>query len=282
MVSNSIKEYIDKNITSDNALELAYEIYILLGKVLYYSPLYAKYKLDNLIPELDRIRIDNPYINCITWSSLYDEILKLYDIDSNVVGAGHKAVEIRTDGYRIIGDQTLYLGNSVFDESSDLANIKFGLSITQFRLRNHESKEDFYKRLDKINKKYNIDKKIDNKIIENIELTKDKDKEYRIKYGINFYNEFYNKSDGEVERRQIFERYYNYLFSDIDKDIIEFYDAQTLSKHILFLDNKHFIETLDGFIYITPDEIIDLLDDQTITLRFEKDYDKKLIKTRIN
>ena len=60
MVSNSIKEYIDKNITSDNALELAYEIYILLGKVLYYSPLYAKYKLDNLIPELDRIRIDNP------------------------------------------------------------------------------------------------------------------------------------------------------------------------------------------------------------------------------
>ena len=63
MISNSIKAYIKDNIGEcHNDIETAYSIYILLGKVLYYSPLYAKYKLDNLIPQIDRIRIDNPYV----------------------------------------------------------------------------------------------------------------------------------------------------------------------------------------------------------------------------
>lgn len=274
MISKSLIDYIDSNIADcNNKLELAYTIYILLGKVLYYSPLYVRYKLDNLIPEIDSISLDNPYVNCDTWSRLYNRILIKYGIDSMVFGDTHKKVELNIGDYLIRADATLYLPDDVFDVSSDLTNIKFGLDVLYFNLINNEFRDEFNESINTVNKRFNITKGNDEKILNSI----NSNKEDKIKYGIDFYNYFYGLCDGEVERRQLFERYYPLLFKDIDCRSIDYYDNRVLSNHLLIFGNKYFLETEDGFIEKSYDEIKDLINDNKIIIRYENDS-KKLLK----
>ena len=146
MISNSIKEYIDNNIGGcENKLELAYSVYVLLGKVLYYSPLYARYKIDNLLPSIDNISLDNPFVNCSTWSRLYNQLLLSYGIDSKTIGDEntHELVEFNIDDIKVRADATIYMPDDIFDVSSDLTNIKFGLDILYFRLVNNQYRDIF-------------------------------------------------------------------------------------------------------------------------------------------
>ena len=276
MISKSIRDYIDNNIVDcNNKLELAYTIYILLGKVLYYSPLYVRYKLDNLIPDVDSITLDNPYVNCITWSKLYNEILKEYGINSKIYGDKHKLVEFNIDNYVVRADATLYLPDNIFDVSSDLTNIKFGLDILYFRLVNNEYKEEFNKSINNVNKRFNITSGKDEEILKRI----NSDNEDTIRFGISFYNYFYKLCDGEVERRQLFERYYPLLFKDIDCESIGFYDFRVLSNHLLIVDDKYYLETENGFIEKSYDEIMDLISNNKISIRYESESKKLLRKT---
>ena len=279
MISRSLKEYIDNNIDfCNNKLELAYTIYILLGKVLYYSPFYARYKLNNLLPDISSISLDNPYVNCETWSKLYNEILNLYGIDSRVDGDKHKRVEFDADKYKVRADATIYLPDDVFDISSDLTNIKFGLDILYFQLINNQYRKDFNKSIDRVNERFNIDKGKDFEILETIKSNIDRNSNH-INYGINFYNEFYKLCDGEVERRQLFERYYPLLFGYSNNDLINFYDDGILSKHLLVCNDIYYLETSDGFIKKSYDEMEELINDNNIDI-MHKDGLKKFIKTK--
>ncbi len=272
MISRSIKEYIDNNIVDcNNDLEIAYTIYILLGKVLYYSPLYVRYKLDNLLPS--NISLDNPYVNCGTWSSLYNELLLSYGIDSRVVGDKHKYVEFNNGDMKVRADATLYLPDDVFDVSSDLTNIKFGLDILYFRLINNKYRDEFNKSIDKVNTRFGINKGVDYKVLENIKRNIDKS-ENIIDYGMDFYNSFYSLCDGEVERRQLFERYYPLLFGKVNNDLVDFYDEGIISKHLIMFGDSYCLETKDGFVKKSYDEVIDLIENSNISLKYSTSKDK--------
>lgn len=269
MISNSLKEYIDNNIKDcNNELDLAYTIYVLLGKVLYYSPLYVRYKLDNLVPDVNSISLDNPYVNCNTWSELYNELLLEYGIDSKVLGDKHKYVDFIADGMKVRGDATVYLPDDVFDVSSDLANIKFGLDILYFRLINNNYRKEFIKTIDEVNRRMGINKGIDFEILSDIKNNIDHNQDI-INYGINFYNDFYTLCDGEVERRQLFERYYPLLFGKVNNDIVDFYDNEILSKHLLLFNDSCYLENKDGFIKKSYEDVIDLINDKDITLKYD-------------
>ena len=279
MISRSIKEYIDSNVDNcNNDLELAYTIYILLGKVLYYSPLYVKYKLDNLIPSINSVSLDNPYVNCNTWSRLYNELLLEYGIDSKVIGDKHKLVEFNTNKYKVRADATIYIPDDIFDVSSDLTNIKYGLDILYFKLINNEYRDDFNKNIDNVNTRFNISKGNDAKILKEIKQNIDGDKA-NIKYGIDFYNSFYEMCDGEVERRQLFERYYPLLFGNVDNDLIDIYDNAILSKHLIIYKDNYFLETNDGFINLDYEEIMNLIISQKIKIRYRSSINKIYKKT---
>ena len=274
MISKSLKEYIDNNIGDcNNDLEKAYTIYILLGKVLYYSPLYVRYKLDNLVPEVDSVSIDNPFVNCNTWSSVYNELLLEYGIDSKVLGDKHKYVEFNADNMKVRADATVYLPDDVFDVSSDLTNIKFGLDILYFRLINNQYRKEFLKYEDNVNKRFNITKGKDYEILNDIKKNIDKDNNI-VKYAIDFYNSYYELCDGEVERRQLFERYYPLLFGRVNNDLVDFYDSSIMSKHLLIVKDKYYLETDNGFVEKNYDEIIDLINNKGIDFKYENSLAK--------
>ena len=273
MISNSIKTYIKDNIGEcHNDIETAYSIYILLGKVLYYSPLYAKYKLDNLIPQIDRIRIDNPYVNCNTWAILYNELLKEYNINSNIKGNNnHKYVEINTNNSIIRCDSTLYLKDHLLGYTSDLTNIKYGLDILFFNLMNNTNREEFNNSIKRVHKKYNINENLESSILNQININD-------LDYSISILNDLYKKFDGLVERKQLFEKYYDLIFSNIDNTLLEYYDSSIISKHIILLEDNNYIETNNGIKQISYKEILNLLNTNSIKLKYKHEYTKKIVK----
>ena len=282
MISDSIKEYINNNIGEcNNKLEIAYTIYILLGKVLYYSPLYYRYKSDDLLPDIGSITLDNPYVNDDTWSRLYKEILNEYGIESEIKGDKHKRLEFDVDNYRIRTDATVYNTNDVFDISSDLTNIKFGLDIIYFQLINNQYRESFLENIDRVNERFNIIKGNNFKVLENIKSNIDRNK-HSIKYGMNFYNEYYKMCDGEEERRQLFERYYYLLFGYYNNELIEYDFDSILSKHLLIFGDKYYLETKDGFINIDYEQLLEFIENNNIQIdnSFIKKDTKKHTKRR--
>ena len=283
MISDSIKEYVNNNISEcKNKLELAYTIYILLGKALYYSPSYYKNKSKDLLPDLSNITLDNPYVNDDTWSRLYSELLKEYGIESEILGNKQKRVEFNVYKYKIRTDATVYSPDDVFDVSSDLTNIKFGLGVSHFQLINNQYRKSFILITDKVNERFDIIKGTSFKVLETIKSNIDRNKD-RIKYGMDFYNEYYKLCDGEVERRQFFERYYPLLFGYYNNKLIEFEDDSILGRHLLIFGDDYYLETKDGFINLDYEKLLELVDNNIIHIDdsiFIQDNEKKHIKKR--
>ena len=281
MISNSIKNYISSNIGNNNRdLELSYIIYILLAKKLFYSPLFVKNKKIEELPTVDEITLDNPYVNCQTWSELYNELLHEYNIDSHIDGKFHKLVEFTADNIPVRADATLYMPEEIYDVASDLTNIKFGLDALYFRPKNSRNRDEFLDRIYDTNERLRIPKGKDNVIIGKIRIIRSHGLEDRINKGIELYNEFYDLSKGEVERRQIFERYYKLLFDDIGTEVIDFYDQGIMSKHLLeFIDGSYCIENDNGFRNISFEEIEDLISSEDITIKYDH-VKEKLLKRK--
>ena len=271
MISSSIRDYITNNtIDCNGEFDLAYTIYALLCKKMYYSPLFAKYKDTKLTPVVEEISLDNPFVNCYTWSSLYNELLHEYNIDSHIDGRFHKYVELKADGISVKADATIYMPEDFFDVASDLTNIKYGLDLLYFRSENVRDRERFNKKKASVSNRLHICNGLDNRLLKNIRLNKDRSIDERVEFGIDFYNRLYSLDDGEVERRQIFERYYNLLFEGIDREIIEFFDGGVLSKHLLRLkDDRFLLETRNGFKKISYDEIVDLIMHDELRIRYD-------------
>ena len=80
MLSKELEKYIQDNLPVCNSkLELSYAIYVLLGQVLYYSPLYATTKKLEVVPHPSTVTPSNSYVVCYTWSEIYKELLTKYE-----------------------------------------------------------------------------------------------------------------------------------------------------------------------------------------------------------
>ena len=134
-----------------------------------------------------------------------------------------------------------------------------------------------------VNDRFNINKGKDFIILDDINKNIDRSKNM-FNYGINFYNDFYKLCDGEVERRQLLERYYSLLFGHTSNEIINFYDDGILSKHLLVSRDYYFLETKDGFIESNYDEIMDLINNNKITIKDDNSMEllrnKRLVKRK--
>ena len=62
----------------------------------------------------------------------------------------------------------MYLPDNIFDVSSDLTNIKFGLDILYFRLVNNQYRDIFNESISRVNKRLNVNKGNDSRILNNI------------------------------------------------------------------------------------------------------------------
>lgn len=287
MISKDLEKYIEDNLPKcTNKLELAYAIYILLAKVLHYSPLFATTKKLNTVPKPEEVTLDNPYVICYTWSEIYKAILQKYGIDSTIDNRNkeHSYVVFEADGIQIIADATKSSFCSVYDISNDLTSIKFGLDINFFNLvpgQKHfkQRRDRFLKMKKSTHEKLNItsqDKEIELyiKMLDQSEI----DLEERTILLINLLNSLYRLNNGEVERRQLFDRYYKQIFKDEEfknRIISILYDGYTVAKKLVIVTEgsniMYYLEDENGFRSVGRAEINELLRKRKISFKYPSD-----------
>ena len=288
MVSKEIKDYIKSNLpVCDNKIELAYAIYILLGQILYYSPIYATTKNKKLLLPSQAVTLSNPYVICYTWSEIYNSLLNEYGINSYIDDRNkeHSLVGMEIDGIEIIADATKSSNCNIYDISNDLTSIKFGLDINFFCLVPGQEdfknkKELFVKAKENINKKLNIDTETDKEIEQYIKMLDECeiDLEERTILLLNMLNSLYKKNNGEVERRQLFDRYYKKIFKDEEfknKQFSILYPGYTMAKKLVIVDSEeimYYLEDVDGFRVSRKEEIEYLLRKNKIKFKYSNDF----------
>lgn len=287
MISKEIREYISKNLPiCNNKIEIAYAIYILLGQVLYYSPEYATTKNKKVILDPSEVTLNNPFVICYTWSPIYSELLKEYGINSYIDNRNkeHSLVIIEIDDIKITADATKSSNCNVYDVSNDLASIKFGLDVNFFYLtpgqENFQEKKKKYMSAKKnINEKLNIDTETEKEIEMYIRMLDESeiDLEERTILLLNLLNTLYRKNAGEVERRQLFDRYYKQFFKDENfknKQISILYDGNIMAKKLVIVedeDTMYYLEDEEGFRISSKEEIDSLLRRKIIRFKYPQD-----------
>lgn len=228
----SIYDYIDEALFNFQGTEeeFAIAIYIKIAELFWYNPRYiVDNNLDN-IDELYDISIDNNQVICLHWAIIYSKLLDRYGIDNRFLGNDeHLMVKVCTDDFIIFADATRYGVEGFEYLLSDLTNTKLDLKITgMYTLSSFKNKElDVL--IDRVYKKLNMPcyepDKLD-RVIENYRMfcyrrmTKNMDEglpritEGEVRRRINFLNYFYHlkKDLHEVERLQIFSKYYKTIF----------------------------------------------------------------------
>lgn len=283
MLSNELEKYIDEQLPKCNSkLELSYAIYVLLGQALYYSPLYATTKRIDTVPHYSEVTLDNPYIICYTWSEIYKTLITKYGIESYIDNRNksHSFVVLNVDGINIIADATKSSNCSIYDISNDITSIKFGLETNFFNIvpgqTNYEEKREKFNKIKKdVYKKLNIitqDEEIELyiKMLDQSEL----DSEERTILLINLLNSLYKLNDGEVERRQLFDRFYKKIFNDKElrnRVISILYDGITVAKKLVIAEDMYYIENEEGFRVSSREEINELLRKNIIRFKYPSD-----------
>lgn len=283
MISKELEKYIQDNLPVCNSkLELSYAIYVLLGKVLYYSPLYATTKKLGVVPQPSTVTPNSPFVICYTWSEIYKELLTKYGIEAYIDNRNksHSFVVFESDGINIMADATKSSFCTVYDISNDLTSIKFNLETNFFNLvpgqiNFEEKRKRFLETKELINKKLNI-KTQDDEVEAYIKLLYESDleKEERTILLINLLNSLYRLNNGEVERRQLFDRYYKRIFDDQEfknRLISILYEGSTVAKKLVITENMYYLEDENGFRVSSREEINDLLRKNIIRFKYPSD-----------
>lgn len=137
-VSLNLISYVKNNLpdTLDNDLEKAIGIYILLSKVLTYSPIYTlNEEYDETTPYQD-VTLNNTDVVCVQFSIIYHKLLTMFGIESNLAGDlnTHMYVNLGYGNMMIRADATRY---GYFEDKfnlSDMTNLKFNFLIEGFRI----------------------------------------------------------------------------------------------------------------------------------------------------
>ena len=276
-INSQIYTYIYSNIPENIAspLEKIIAIYILLGDIFQYNINYALFNDEEELNEIPDIDLVNNEVICWQLSLIYYKLLKKdgYYVELDGVFGFHLNVDIDVDNILISADATSFGEYPDCCEYllSDMAKVKFGFDITNFRLR----KDDYYEKykhlklgeIEKIIKKdeqkldeaiTNVYEKLGkktikeskfnnlvdryqknrerNNIINNSYHTK-KDIDYRISTINYFYNMNINATN--VEKIQFISKYIYQVFSDFNKD-----DLELMSIVKVIDDNKMWLKLL--------------------------------------
>lgn len=285
MLSKELEKYIEEHLpVCSSKLELAYAIYVLLGQVLYYSPLYATTKKLEVVPHPSKVTPSNPFVICYTWSEIYKELLTKYGIEAYIDNRNksHSFVVFESDGINLMADATKSSFCSVYDISNDITSIKFGLETNFFNLvpgqiNFEEKRKKYLEAKESVNEKLNITTQDDEveayiKMLDESEL----DSEERTILLINLLNSLYKLNNGEVERRQLFDRYYKRIFNDKEfknRIISILYDGITVAKKLVIAEDNtmYYLEDEEGFRVSSREEINDLLRKNIIRFKYPSD-----------
>lgn len=283
MLSKELEKYIEDNLPAcESKLELAYAIYVLLAQVLYYSPLYATTKRLDLVSQPNRVTPDNPYVICYTWSEIYKALLTKYGIEAYIDdrNKAHSFVVLESDGINIMADATKSSFCTVYDVSNDITSVKFGLETNFFNLvpgqiNIQEKRKRIINVKESVNKKLNIspqDQEIESyiKMLDECEL----DNEERTILLINLLNSLYKLNNGEVERRQLYDRFYTTIFNDRElknKTISILYDGIIVAKKLVIADDMYYLEDEEGFRISSRAEINSLLRKGILRFKYPSD-----------
>lgn len=138
-----LDELKDKDYTK---MEIARYIYIRLGQLLVFDPLYVYGSIsvqNRLVYKfVDIENLENNKVICSTWALIYSELLDEFDIENEVRGTRHYYVLVNIDGYIFKADATE--GNSMLD----LGRIKYGDATQNYEAENIEEidkKINYYK-----------------------------------------------------------------------------------------------------------------------------------------
>lgn len=283
MLSKELEKYIEDNLPAcESKLELAYAIYVLLAQVLYYSPLYATTKRLDLVSQPNRVTPDNPYVICYTWSEIYKAALAKYGIDAYIDdrNKAHSFVVLESDGINIMADAIKSSFYTVYDVSNDITSVKFGLETNFFNLvpgqiNFQEKRKRIINVKESVNKKLNLspqDQEIESyiKMLDECEL----DNEERTILLINLLNSLYKLNNGEVERRQLYDRFYTTIFNDRElknKTISILYDGIIVAKKLVIADDMYYLEDEEGFRISSRAEINNLIRKGILRFKYPSD-----------
>ncbi len=129
------KEEMQKQVMADEKFKYAYNLYIEMGKVLQYDPLYA------VASFWEKIKIGEKNVNydsltdfrviCTTWAKMYIARLKKAGINAKfVTNEYHDWVEFSIKNVEIVAD--------LIENQRDIHGIKFGKRITGFHFKDDE------------------------------------------------------------------------------------------------------------------------------------------------
>ena len=291
-VSKSIINYIDSNLKEyDNDTELAYMIYVLLNRILCYSPDYAFSRDESKLPNVEDVTVENPYVNCHTWSQLYRLVLEHYGIVAGIncdLNHEHSCVEVLVDGVRIKADGTkVYMGNGV-NYTSDLCNYKFNLPSVSFHLAQSTGyKKDSWSNLirlkDKVNERLGVtneEKDLEEYLSQGRDM--ELDSEERVCLGIGLLNNVYDMfTGGNIEKRQILDKYYGDLFGNDYLYGYKYFSLYSIENNmrvphrlLYFTFGDEIVLALEGtnsFRLISFEEVFDLLGDNKLFFKYDRE-----------
>lgn len=239
-VDNDLFMYLKINLNDEMSfLEKALAIYLYLGDVLCYSPLFnltANYDNTSLTRD---VNFNNNEIMCKSWSFLYHRILTKMGISSKVVKSRfHYKVYIFIDDVIYQADATAYGNYGLCYSMSDIARIKCGFRIEKFTIykkssnNNGHTVDEEKKLSDTIDKVYGLQKrkvypsKRINSIVSRVMGLVEKNRtnvgsgtEEDILYRIKLINRFWrlDLTNAYVEKMQLFNSYFGVVFGDLDE-----------------------------------------------------------------
>lgn len=137
-VSEDLLLYVKNNLPDslDNDLEKAIGIYILLSKVLTYSPIYTLNEEYNETNPYQEVNLNNTDVVCVQFSIIYHKILSEFGIDSNLAGDlnTHMYVNLSYGNMMIRADATRYGYYEDRFSLSDMTNLKYNFLIEGFKI----------------------------------------------------------------------------------------------------------------------------------------------------
>lgn len=271
-VDNDLFMYLKNNLNDEmSALEKSIAIYLYLGDILCYSPLFnltASY--DNVSLTRD-VNFNNNEIMCKTWSFLYSRILTKMGISSKIVKSRfHYKVHIFIDDVIYQADATAYGNYGLCYSMSDIARIKCGFRIEKFTVYTKDSNTnkhtvDDNKNLnDIIDKIYDVQKRkvslskrinsLVGRVMEKIEKNRDYvgvGTEEDLLYRIKLINRFWrlDLTNAYVEKMQLFNSFFKVIFGDLDEYDVRSYNLYVDTDNELVIYKLIAVDMDDRFYY---------------------------------
>lgn len=124
-----LEKLIDQKIQNRNysKLEIARVIYIELANILSFSTDYLNNYRYDVFQKVDYRTFNSNQVICKLWAQLYDQLLKKYDIESQIIDKGHSWVRFKIEG-------VIWLADATYGTYTDLARIKNGDNTERFGL----------------------------------------------------------------------------------------------------------------------------------------------------